>query len=378
MFRNRRINYSHSHSLKGDSLIQLADGRIISYYFRSFGNLSIYHPDTFKEIFSIDPKDMIIRKENVEKEIKSYDEDEDEVEGEEFGPLIESSIIEFENNFILISCRQYLIEIHLLEENKYDGSVVYKAKENILNVNKLSEGRLIVITNQSLIILKKEDNKFIEKDTFLMKNNWRMVAISKTERFYGNFKQYYSSIALPNNKLLLNSFSTELSYHGGCGTHPPEEFTRSKVIFIDLNNFNEISITKNFDIAVKCIVLKDTIIIQEYNEIYIYNINTFQMINKINLKIGYSEEFYKYDSNHIISISNSEEKNSLYLYKYEKNNLIRVKEASNEIQFNKIIGWNGYSIHKYKDKTLFILKDKRIIILCHGEVEVLDDPFSQK
>ena len=357
MFRER---VKSTYSLNGDSLIQLIDGRIISYYFRKFEDLSIYNPDNFKKIFSIKLNEIIEKEDNKIKG-KSYD-----------GEII-FSVIELENKLILASYLGYLIEIHL-EENKYDGSVVYEADENILNMNKLSEGRIIIITNKSITILKKEDNKYIEKDNFLMQNNWEMIPISKTHRFYGNFKQYYSSIELPNNKLLLNSFSTELSYHGGCGTHPPEEFTRSKIIFIDLNNFKEICVTKDFNTAVKCIIFKDSIIIQEYEQIYIYDIKTCQMMNKITLDIDYGE-FYKYDSNHLIAISEREDRNSLILYKYEKNNLTCVKKAHNKIKFNEIIGWNGYSIHEYKDKTLFILKDKRIMILCHGDMEILKDPF---
>ena len=132
------------------------------------------------------------------------------------------------------------------------------------------------------------------------------------------------------------SFSTELSYHGGCGTHPPEEFTRSKIIFIDLNNFKEICVTKDFCTAVKCIILKDSIIIQEYEQIYIYDIKTCQMMNKITLDIGY-EEFYKYDSNHLIAISEREDRNSLILYKYEKNNLTCVKKGQPHAPYRRTL-----------------------------------------
>ena len=50
MFRER---VKSTYSLNGDSLIQLIDGRIISYYFRKFEDLSIYNPDNLKKFFQL-------------------------------------------------------------------------------------------------------------------------------------------------------------------------------------------------------------------------------------------------------------------------------------------------------------------------------------
>ena len=90
-----------------------------------------------------------------------------------------------------------------------------------------------------------------------------------SEEFYycSNFNQYYFSFELPNNRLMLNSFSTELKRIGHCGTHPPDEYINSKIIFIDLKNFEEIKTTKEFNVDAKSIVLENLIIIQANKDI---------------------------------------------------------------------------------------------------------------
>ena len=117
---------------------------------------------------------------------------------------------------------------------------------NILDINEISNNRLIIITNIKILILKKENSEYIIINEYQINNNWKIIPMSATHRYYGGFKQYFSSYVLHNDKLLLNSFSTELRYNGWCGTHPPTEFSNSKIIFIDLKNFEEISSTETF------------------------------------------------------------------------------------------------------------------------------------
>ena len=352
--------------IKGDSFIQLSDGNILSYYFRGKNGIHIYDQENFQQILEININEIILKHLNEKDKDKDYNFGYDRDE-------IVCSIVELEKGLILTSYKKYLIEIQL-KEKSFESNIVYETMNKILNMNKLSDGKVIIIIDAAIKILNKENGKYIEKDEVLIDENWKLTPISQSHRFYGKFHQYYSSQELPNNKLLLNCFATELSYHGGCGTHPPEEFTRSKIIFIDLNNLKEISITKEFQIAVICLILKESIVIQSYKEVYIYDIQNFQMINKMKFEKGLGV-FYKYDHNHIISMPYYEKENNLILYKYEKNQLIKEKEFKNDIKFNEVIGWNGYSINEYKDKNLLVLKDKRIIIVCHKEMSVIKNPF---
>ena len=53
--------------LDGDSLLQLDDGRILSFHFRDTNDLKIYEQEEFKEILSIDLTEILKHnKKNVE------------------------------------------------------------------------------------------------------------------------------------------------------------------------------------------------------------------------------------------------------------------------------------------------------------------------
>ena len=189
--------------------------------------------------------------------------------------------------------------------------------------------------------------------------------------YCNNFNQYYFSFELPNNRLMLNSFSTELKRFGHCGTHPPDEYINSKIIFINLKNFEEIKTTKEFNVDAKSIVLEKIVIIQANKDIYIYDINTLDVINNIKLEDHY---YYlsKYNNDYLIAYSEYEKSNNLLIYKVEGNDLVKNLEIKNTFGFNQNIGYNCYPIYRYNNKFLFTLKDKRLIILCHGAINILN------
>ena len=117
---------------------------------------------------------------------------------------------------------------------------------NILDINEILNNRLIIVNNINILILKKENLEYIIINEYSINNNWKIISMSETHRYYGDFRQYFSSFVFPNDKLLLNSFSTELRYNGWCCIHPPTEYSNSKIIFIDLKSFEEISSTETF------------------------------------------------------------------------------------------------------------------------------------
>ena len=299
----RRTYYKPDNYLDADSLIQIDDGRILSFYFRDFRPLKIYDQKDFNEILSINLEEIL--KKN-KKENNSFYDDEDET--------FELDVIQLKNKLILVGYYKYLIKIKL-NENNFESKVVFEDKEIILSINELPDGRIILFTNISILVL---DN-FILKDKYNIKINWKIVPLSSTENYYGDFNQYFSSIILPDERILLRSFSTELSYHCGYGTHPPDEFIHSKIIFLNTKNFEEIK-TKN----------------------------------------------------QIIAYSIYEKSNNLLIFRVEGNDIIQNCEIKSKFEFREVIGWNFYSIIKYNNKILFVLKDKRIILLCHGAVLLLD------
>ena len=112
-----------------------------------------------------------------------------------------------------------------------------KIFENIiLDINELPDKRIMVITVKKIMLFEKVENEYIIKNKYFINNNWKITPLSSKEGFHGDFNQYYFSYILVNNRLLLNSFSTVLDRYEWCITHPSDEYSLSKFIFIFLNN----------------------------------------------------------------------------------------------------------------------------------------------
>ena len=344
-----------SYDFHGDTLIQLQDGRILSYFFQSCDIIKIYDKDTFKEVLKINLGNILQNN----KDINFFG-----------GSETVGSIIQLKNNLILIGYYNYLIEINLYEKT-FESNIVYEGDRSILNINELSTNKILLITSNKILVLDKDNNKYIEKENHILKNDWKIVPISFIKRHYGDFSQYYSSTILPFERLLLCSFSEEYSYHGGCGTHPPERISKSKFIFINLKDFKEIKSTEVFKAKSNSIVCENKIIIQYYNNVYIYDINTLEEINKKEYKQIHSQ-LIKYDNNYLISYSKYENDNNLSILKIEGNDLIQTCEVKNTFRYKENIGWNGYPVYDFYNKILFILNDKRVIMICHGVIYCLN------
>ena len=368
-------NYDEpDYKLDGDSLIQLDDGNILSYHYRKSYEytLKIYDQKEFKVILSIDLEKIIEQNNIVYKYNKdNKDEDEYEYDYEDERPLTsrqsnDLSVIQLKNKSILVGLYHYLIEIKL-NEKSFESKMVFKDKAIILNINELPDGRIILITNKAILVL----NNFILKDKYIIKDNWRIVPLSlKGRYYYGKFEQHFFSTILPDQRIILRSFSTELDYHGGCATHPPSEFTLSKVIFLT-KNFEEIKTTEEFRSDCRDLVFENLIIIQVYDDIYLYDIKTLENIKKMQIQ-GIFSYFEKYNENEIIAYSKYEKENDLLIFRIEGNDIIKSCEIKNKFNFKEVRGGGGYAIIEYNNKILFVLKDKRIILLCHDVAFLLN------
>ena len=71
-------------------------------------------------------------------------------------------------NIILIGRNNYLIELNLYKKN-YDYKIVKQFDNIILDINELSDKRIIVITDEKILILKTEDEEYIIKEEYLIK-----------------------------------------------------------------------------------------------------------------------------------------------------------------------------------------------------------------
>ena len=103
---------------------------------------------------------------------------------------------------------------------------------NILDIDELSDKRIIVITNEKIILLSEENEQYVIKNTYRTLKNWRMIPLSWTNKSHEEFHWYFSCNELPNNIVLLKSFSieTEIRFH-----NPDIEFSKSNIIFTGMN-----------------------------------------------------------------------------------------------------------------------------------------------
>ena len=117
---SNKIYDESDYNLDGNSLIQLDDGRILSYHYRKSYNysLKIYDQKEFKEMLSID----------LEKIIEQNNKNERPLTSRESNDL---SVIQLKNKSILVGLSNYLIEIKL---NKiiFESKIVFNGNIIIL------------------------------------------------------------------------------------------------------------------------------------------------------------------------------------------------------------------------------------------------------
>ena len=149
----------------------------------------------------------------------------------------------------------------------------------------------------------------------------------------------------------------------------PEDYIHSKIIFIHLKNFAQIHSIKEFKKETKCNVLDKYIVVQGENKVYIYDINKLVLIKIINYV--FNNFLYKCYNNFLIAVPLFEKENDLLVFKIEENEFIHTLTIKTEFKSNeKHI--NDDRVINYNNKILFILKDKRILILCHGCIYVIN------
>ena len=282
-------------------MLQLKNGNLLFYYIRSKYTVSIYNEKTFQKIMSFNIYNLINKKENVDDKSKESKDSKDKKyvykenrKREEMLKKIllkskrrflneyekdkkrKNCIKELSSGIILIGRDNYLLELKL-KGKEYESKVVYILDTIILDVNELKDNRILVISYDDIIVFNKENDNYIIRQNYPIKNDWKIVPMSSTERFYGSFHQYYSSEILPNDRLLFNSYSTELCYNHGCGTNPPYEISHSKIIFIDTKNLEEIKPTQLFKYHANYIILDNIIVIQYNINLMTYDINTLEL-----------------------------------------------------------------------------------------------------
>ena len=186
-----------------------------------------------------------------------------------------------------------------------------KLDDIILEINELSNKNILIITNKDINIFNRANHDFIIKEKYLIKDDWKMVNRSLTSRYYNNFNQFFSSYILPNDRLLLHSFSSEDCLIRRCKKSPPREIFNSKYIFIDLKNFKEISSSETFESETRYMVLDNTIVIRDFS--YNYFIYDIDSLTKIKQSSNYCGYLFKFNNQNLITFSQYDENKTLRL-----------------------------------------------------------------
>ena len=340
--------------LYGDSIIQLKNGKLIVYDLKENGKIIIYDQNTFQEILRINLIKIL------EEEILNESEKKDIDYYNELKLRTKISIKQLINDIILIGFNKFIFEINL-QENNFEHKI-YKKEKKILEINELPDKNIIVFTEDNIEILKKEKNEYIVSKIYDINKNWKIssMRVQTNDKSYKYFCQWYFSYILPKEKLLLNSFTFE-TYYKDFPWHNPQEFTLSKIIFIDLKNLCEIQSTKEFKKEAKFFELKDYVVVQGEDKIYIYDINKLYLIKEV--KYEYDNFLYKYSNNLLIGASIYEKENNFLVFRFEDNEFMHSCTIKTNFKFYESY-INGDRVLKYNNKILFILNDKRVILLC--------------
>ena len=305
----KEIQLIFGRNIEGNFMMPLKNGKILFYYFKEDYNIHIYNEKTFQKLFEIDLYEQIMKYKKKKKNKYKFDYDN------------KNSIKELKNGLILIGLDRYLIQLKL-NKNDYDCKIIKQMDDIILDINELSFKKIIIITSKKIIELSKKNNEYQTIKEYSLKENWKMIPKSLTEKFYENFHQYYSSYLLPNNKLLLNSFSTEIYTFRRCNRSRPTPITNSKIIFIDLKNFKEISTTETYDNDIELIILDNCIIIQLWECFNIYDINSLKLIKIIESTEKFGS-WYKYNNQLLIDFNHDDNgKITIITYKIENKDLV--------------------------------------------------------
>ena len=120
--------------------------------------------------------------------------------------------------------------------------------------------------------------------------------------------------------------------------------------------------SETFDIIVKPIILKNAILIYyEHYDTYFYivDIESFKLVNNIEIKDKRIYKIDKLDEQHLISFDN---KDILYIYKLENNDLLQIYEFKFDSKFFKFdFLFNQRDLTSLEnDKSIFSLSDKKL------------------
>lgn len=242
----KEAKFIFTRDIKGDSILQLKSGKLIFYYNMHFQDIYIYSEKTFQKLFQINLYQPIIAFEKVKNndKIKSVKENNYEELNyfKEYEIKIKKNknfIKELYNGLILFGLNRYLIELYI-QDKTYEYKIIKELYTTILDLNVLSDKRIIIITCHKILIIQKENVEYKIKEEYPNKYVLLIERQATKYGYYGSLTPYFSSEELPKNRLILNSLSSQLYFSCGCVVDTSKIYSSKIIIIINLNNFEEI------------------------------------------------------------------------------------------------------------------------------------------
>ena len=171
----KEVQFTMKSEIEADTIIQLKDGRLLFYYFRDDNDIYVYSEKTFEKLFEINFENLKYEilskfKEDKEEIIKKYLKNNEK--GEEYSYTLlfnkkenKNSIKELDNGLILIGRDTFLIELNFHKKN-YDYKLAKLFDDDILEINQLSDKRIMVITTQKIILFERKNEEYIFKEEY--------------------------------------------------------------------------------------------------------------------------------------------------------------------------------------------------------------------
>ena len=275
------------------------------------------------------------------------------------------SVKQIKSGKILI-CNNHLY-IYTLKSNEIKkekiGMPNTENYEKILDVVECEDGTILGISTEALynIIIKEEKNEIIQIYKFPEK--W-LVSWENKDDYNG----YLDLYILKENKLLIHSHS--YYYSRRCLNCSPTIYSESKIFIINLNKFGVIY-SEQFPNIANIVVLNDYICINHSDSIYIYDINSYKILQKIEPDISninkYADNILIANNNYEVTLYDISNINNIKYYKFEddfmryflfrKMNIYKLTQRCilttySKIKIYEIVGKVNYKLLNVEKKTI--------------------------
>ena len=263
----------------------------------------------------------------------------------------------------------YTIKSKKILDTKILKMPKFMKKEKIFDIIELKDGRLIGLTNQSILHIKisnsKDENDEISQ-LYKIPKNW---LINGENQHY--FKQFLNIYELENKNLLIHSHSEGYIKRFLGRSHISKDY-ENKIFILDINNFKATNLLNDRIDEIKIIIFKNYICISYIEHIDIYSLNDYKLLNKVESYAGIAL-VTKYDENIIFLINDFYDHYDIIMYNISDVNNIKIQKFKNELSKFLIIR-NAIMIRSGRsslNKSITKLNNGQILLIHFGAIFLL-------